>query len=182
LCPKVHFKLHYFVIQKKILKSSAMAANLPIWGQEPLHLMTMWADYIGEAGEEWLAEDGKSGLTPLRYFHNLPYSPSLEEWKQREMIEIYQKYCFEGFTTRQLIQAGAAAVGGNWRMSDLTEIHDVFSRDKWDTSLPEHLAFFPLGQEREGYWRADNDDVWRILEPCFALATKFIVNSYCWPW
>lgn len=33
-------------------------------------------------------------------------------------------------------------------------IHPVMRREKWNPPIPKHLAEFPMGEQRDGYWNA----------------------------
>jgi hypothetical protein len=144
---------------------------------------TIWAQKYGVAREKWLQHYGKSGISPLLLFNALARPPrTLQEWKLRSLADLYQRTNFEGFTTRNMIRAGAIGEQISIRPSDLTEIHPLFARERWHTALPRHLAFYPLGHGNPGYWKADNDEVWKVLKPCLALASRFVDNTELWYW
>jgi hypothetical protein len=121
----------------------------------------------------------KSGLTPLGY-------PAAGLNAQRSYIRSfhrkYQRKYLRGFESADLEAAGALS-DPDIHASDLgRHIHPMFARHNWETEVPKHLAFYPLRHGAQGYWEARNDDVWRILKPILALASKFVFNSHFWPW
>jgi hypothetical protein len=143
---------------------------------------TAFARMYGVTNDDFLGPN-KSGLTPLAY----PGSKGHSKLLRRKHIRQYQQHYLLGFETSQFIAAGAmlhpAFPSSDIRPSNLTDLHPIFRREKWETALPRHLAFYPLGKTRPGeYWRADNDFVWQTLQPCLALASNIIFHFHLWDW
>lgn len=130
--------------------------------------ITEWTSYRRKYG---LASDmnlygfegaGKSLLTPLVHQSDKEWPFSMEEYEDYKRLEKYQRDMLTGYTTAELIAAGALPSAiededlGNFGGDLGNEIHPVFDRKGWlrrdDGSLPKNLAFFMIGHGKEGYW------------------------------
>jgi hypothetical protein len=119
------------------------------------------ARIYGTTNEAFLG-DKRSGLSPIT---DVPKPYNSKTLRYLHHISQYQATYLEGFQTR-----------------DLQLIHPMLQRDKWETDLPRHLAFYPLGDDKTGFYVASNDGVWDALVPCLALASKFIDHFHLWTW
>lgn len=123
--------------------------------------------------------DNRSGLTPP---DDLIHPYTSETLVQLDHILRYQASYLDSFKTRELDLANVLADYGTTK-SDLQAIHPMLQRDKWETELPRHLAFYPVvAPGKAGFWVASNDDVWDVFLPCLALASKFIDHFHLWQW
>ena len=106
------------------------------------------------------------------------YHPAPRHLYSRYNIKYRYDNPINGFTRAELHSLDALE-SPQARESNLQYIHPLYARNNWETSLPRHLTFYPLGGGREGYWKADNDVLWEILKPCIALASQFLQNIHC---
>ncbi|TEY83158.1 hypothetical protein BOTCAL_0025g00170 [Botryotinia calthae] len=123
----------------------------------------------------------KSGITPI----TPPPYESYYKHKAHQDLKWYQSQRFGGFTTQELHLHDAFAPYSNLKATgQLTcPIHPILQRSKWRRQLPAQLARYPLGNRREGYWDAwENDTVWNMMVPSLQLTTMFMANLYTWPW
>ncbi|KAI9647260.1 hypothetical protein NHQ30_003643 [Ciborinia camelliae] len=123
----------------------------------------------------------KSGITPVT---PPPYG-NYYKHKAHAELNWYQSERFAGFTTQEIHHHDAFAPYSNLKPAGrLTcPIHPILQRSKWRRELPAQLARYPLGNGREGYWDAwENDTVWNMMVPALQLTTMFLVNLYTWPW
>ncbi|KAF8857232.1 hypothetical protein BDZ45DRAFT_726870 [Acephala macrosclerotiorum] len=131
------------------------------------------------------ANERKSGLTPV-------YPPKeLTKTQQRYFKNLakYQRDRFHGFTTAELRNLESLAPyyehcedPFRGHLSQLNYIHPVFRRPRWTRPLPKHMAFFPFGNKRDGFWDASNNVVWKLLEPGIKLASQTLLNAHTWLW
>jgi hypothetical protein len=136
-----------------------------------------YARLYGTTGDEFLG-DNKSGLTPIT---DIPDASTSEFMIHLSRTRRYQTKYLQGFETRLLHVAHALTDTGIGR-SDLSLIHPILQRDRWETELPRHMAFYPLPHGKTGFWVASNDDVWEALAPCLAFATQLIDHFHLWQW
>ncbi|KAK6610112.1 hypothetical protein H4I95_03171 [Botrytis cinerea] len=123
----------------------------------------------------------KSGITPI----TPPPYENYYKHKAHQNLKWYQSQRFSGFTTQELHLHDAFAPYSNLKATgQLTcPIHPILQRSKWRRQLPAQLARYPLGNGREGYWDAwENDTVWNMMVPSLQLTTMFMANLYTWPW
>ncbi|KAF5874365.1 uncharacterized protein Bfra_004370 [Botrytis fragariae] len=123
----------------------------------------------------------KSGITPI----TPPPYENYYKHKAHQDLKWYQSQRFGGFTTQELHLHDAFAPYSNLKATgQLTcPIHPILQRSKWRRQLPAQLARYPLGNGREGYWDAwENDTVWNMMVPSLQLTTMFMANLYTWPW
>ncbi|KAF7872441.1 hypothetical protein EAF04_003362 [Stromatinia cepivora] len=123
----------------------------------------------------------KSGITPIT---PPPYENYYKHKAHRD-LKWYQSERFGGFTTQEIHLHDAFAPYSNAKATGrLTcPIHPIIQRTKWRRELPAQLARYPLGNGREGYWDAwENDTVWNLMVPALQLTTMFLANLYTWPW
>ncbi|ESZ98553.1 hypothetical protein SBOR_1085 [Sclerotinia borealis F-4128] len=123
----------------------------------------------------------KSGITPI----TPPPYENYYRHKAHQDLKWYQTERFGGFTTQEIHLHDAFAPYSRLRASGkLTcPIHPMLQRSKWRRQLPAQLARYPLGNGREGYWDAwENDRVWNMMVPALQLTTMFLANLYTWPW
>ncbi|KAM0156044.1 hypothetical protein ACHAPG_005554 [Botrytis cinerea] len=123
----------------------------------------------------------KSGITPI----TPPPYENYYKHKAHQNLKWYQSQRFSGFTTQELHLHDAFAPYSNLKATgQLTcPIHPILQRSKWRRQLPAQLARYPLGNGREGYWDAwENDTVWNMMVPSLQLTTMFMTNLYTWPW
>ncbi|KAH7360492.1 hypothetical protein BKA65DRAFT_473640 [Rhexocercosporidium sp. MPI-PUGE-AT-0058] len=108
----------------------------------------------------------KSGLTPL------PDPPFATDEESLDFLgqEAYQ---------RAMIDCWGDKCSGRAR-SDVRSDTDILS--KWDKPLRRHLAKYPLGGGRPGYWEGSNPIVWNAILPALRMASLFLSNSHFWPW
>jgi hypothetical protein len=110
-----------------------------------------------------------------------------------ELGDNAQRKVLRGFTKTELVELGAFAIGreDNVRPNNLEgRIHNAFARENWETKAPpgyRRKKLYALGNDstgrpREGNWTASNPIVWRALEPCLRLVSKFIENAGIFPW
>ncbi|KAI9648058.1 hypothetical protein NHQ30_002686 [Ciborinia camelliae] len=142
----------------------------------------------------------KSGLTPV-----IPRNASISEkqfaddvrWMQRQryssvqsLVSDNQSILLADFTTAELQSFDALAPlykesegeGMDDTSADIA-IHPAIRREKWNAPLPKHLAEFPLGEDRDGYWNAyTNDLVWEAMLPAIRIASLYLSNADLWPW
>ncbi|KAI9743101.1 MAG: hypothetical protein M1818_003396 [Claussenomyces sp. TS43310] len=137
---------------------------------------TPYAKRYGVAVEDWLKSVGKSGLTPLT-----PLDPSLPIARPelRRARRHYQYQNLDGYESA-LLDKAKAIDDDSIRPSDLTVIHPLFARERWTRNPWAHQCLIPLGHGRSGDWTASNDEVWDVLQPCLALTSMFMSQS--WPW
>ncbi|CZR60774.1 uncharacterized protein PAC_10670 [Phialocephala subalpina] len=137
----------------------------------------------------------KSGFTPL--------SPGFGTLEKRRLHN-YQKRRFYGFSAAELHQLGALAgvdgdpydESGGWTEFESgaqadgyggeldNPIHPLFDRGNWERrrDIPRHRGAVPIRGDEAGYWLAENDAVWKHLEPCLQLASLLITNAEYFPW
>ncbi|TGO58654.1 hypothetical protein BOTNAR_0177g00160 [Botryotinia narcissicola] len=123
----------------------------------------------------------KSGITPI----TPPPYENYYKHKAHQDLKWYQSQRFNGFTTQELHLHEAFAPYSNLKATgNLTcPIHPILQRSKWRRQLPAQLARYPLGNGREGYWDAwENDTIWNMMVPSLQLTTMFMANLYTWPW
>ncbi|CAD6443667.1 e72514a3-7bc5-4884-b29d-2ee4915c82b5-CDS [Sclerotinia trifoliorum] len=123
----------------------------------------------------------KSGITPI----TPPPYDNYYKHKAHQDLKWYQAERFGGFTTQELHLHDAFAPYSQAKATGkLTcPIHPIIQRTKWRRKLPAQLARYPLGNGREGYWDAwENDTVWKLMVPALQLTTMFLANLYTWPW
>jgi hypothetical protein len=65
---------------------------------------------------------------------------------------------------------------------DCLPIHPIFDKQRWMVPLPRHLAQYPLGLGRPGYWNVENYLVWDALKTALQLASQALDNIHTWPW
>ncbi|ESZ96997.1 hypothetical protein SBOR_2613 [Sclerotinia borealis F-4128] len=128
----------------------------------------------------------KSGLTPVSSKPNATSTEKLfvddVRWMQRQSSQ--------NFTAAELESLDALApLYKVYEVEDVVSdsvdiaIHPVMRRVKWNPPRPKHLAEFPMGEERDGYWNAyTNDVVWEALLPSIRIASLYLSNADLWPW
>lgn len=114
----------------------------------------------------------KSGLTPLdmgpfQTFEEMHFYRAMDYY-QRERFRGQQMFwlqcqsirlMIEGFTAGELQSVEALApliTDGVNMIPDDIPIHPMFNRQRWGYNLPRHLARYPLGNGRPGYWEVSN--------------------------
>jgi hypothetical protein len=157
-----------------------MIPVLPAPKRQRIGHATSLAQKYGESTATVFIDTGKSGFTP-----QTPHTPSKPRSPRSLIaghnIRYYQMNFFQGFTTAQLSMLGAIDGGQIVRPSDLQAIHPLYAREQWEVEVDSEMALYPLGNGREGYWAAADEEVWKLLRPCLALATMFITKVHCLP-
>lgn len=111
-------------------------------------------------GEGEMKDTKKSGFTPVSPLPPGGAAMTAEKWEIRKAIEDYQRYYMGGFTARELRDMGAYAYFESPQIGNLQNpLHPVFSLDRWVNTKFQyrHVAKFPLGKGREGYWEVSSD-------------------------
>ncbi|KAE8445237.1 hypothetical protein EG329_013609 [Mollisiaceae sp. DMI_Dod_QoI] len=131
------------------------------------------------------ANELKSGLTPSY----LPDKPNQRQRTSHRNLEKHQRSRFHGFTAAELRNLESLAPyydndkdAFHSDFPQLNAIHPVFERSRWTQPLPKHMAFFPLGNGRDGFWDARKDLVWNALKPGIRIASQTLLNADTWPW
>ncbi|KAF4629310.1 hypothetical protein G7Y89_g8843 [Cudoniella acicularis] len=109
----------------------------------------------------------------------------IEQNREIDLIEDYQKQQLYGFTTRELADLDALCIRDILPGNLQNDIIPLFDRPSWELS-PAQPAFtrkflYPFA-DGSGYWTAHNDEMWRILEPVVRLASRMLMLSYLLPW
>jgi hypothetical protein len=128
-------------------------------------------------------ESHESWYTPLEYLFPRRISDA-----EREAIttrEDFQRRELYGFTTRELAQLDVISdrtlKPGNLKNG----IHPLVARDRWEDKPPQPSFtrdyLYPL-KNGNGYWSSENPAVWRVLEPCLRLASRFLLSMHALPW
>lgn len=125
----------------------------------------------------------RSGFTPLEYLFPRQI-PDSEKQSIRDR-EDFQRRELCGFTTRELAQLDVIS-DRELKKGNLENcIHPLLARDRWENEPPQPSFtrdyLYPLHNEN-GLWSSDNPDVWRVLEPCLKLASRFLVSMHALPW
>ncbi|CZR54311.1 uncharacterized protein PAC_04195 [Phialocephala subalpina] len=100
-----------------------------------------------------------------------------------ESAEQVQRARFDGFTTADLhaIEAFApTSTEDGLLLPPNSPIHPLFAFDRWDFPSPNHVAKYPLNDDRPGIW--ENPLVWEVLEPVLQLASFIISHGHVWGW
>jgi hypothetical protein len=124
-----------------------------------------------------------SKLTPV--IPPFPGRESVAERQFRLQKEQYQRENLLGFTTRELanldVISDRALKTGNLQNCILR----IMSQDRWETSPPyphwPRDIFYPVNNGH-GFWTVSNPDVWRILEPCLRMASRYVMSMHCLHW
>ncbi|KAE9366473.1 hypothetical protein N431DRAFT_548361 [Stipitochalara longipes BDJ] len=127
----------------------------------------------------------KSGLTPIPVPSPPNTNPTSDELLQIRAWEKYQVTQLKGFTAADLdLLETLAITNGSTDDTILnnTPIHQAFAKPRWMVPLPKHLAQYPLGLDRPGYWHVENNFVWDALQPSLRLASQTLENAHSWPW
>ncbi|KAB8304212.1 hypothetical protein EYC80_003630 [Monilinia laxa] len=119
----------------------------------------------------------KSGLTPVTSNPN----HTIEERRFADNVRWLQRQSNANFTSAELECLDALAPLYRAFEEDIAiddragiAVHPVLRREKWNPPMPKHLAEFPLGEHRDGYWNAyTNDVVWKALLPSIRMASLF---------
>lgn len=140
--------------------------------------LTEYARIYGPKGNE-----SYSGLTPIALM--FPEKQTKEEREYMQGREAFQRDNLLGFTSRELAELDVISSrklkDGNLRNGILP----IMERDRWETRPPyphwrrNHLYKVT---NAPGYWSVDNPDVWRVLEPCLRLASRYVMSMHCLPW
>ncbi|KAG4035155.1 hypothetical protein MFRU_002g04990 [Monilinia fructicola] len=128
----------------------------------------------------------KSGLTPVT--SNPQHT--VEERRFVDNVRWLQRRSNANFTSAELECLDALAPLYQAFQEDIAvddradiAIHPVMRREKWNPPIPKHLAEFPMGEQRDGYWNAyTNDAVWEALLPSIRMASLYLSNADMWPW
>jgi len=140
--------------------------------------LTPWAKRYGA-----MPNSHKSGLTPIDYL--FPRQISAAKQQELRESERFQQSRLYGFTTRELGQLDALCtrdlVPGNLQNG----IVPFLQRDSWE-KVPAQPDFqrsrlYPV-KNGTGMWIADNDEVWKVLEPCVRVASRLLLSTYLLPW
>jgi hypothetical protein len=135
--------------------------------------------------------DGRneSGYTPLEY--SFPRYISDSERRRIGRKEAFQRDKLFDFTTRELAQLDAIS-DRELKASNLqNDIHPLLARDRWEKKPPQpsftrdHLYTLDNGYDGDdgyGLWSSDNAVVWKALEPCLKLASRFLLSMHTLPW
>jgi hypothetical protein len=124
----------------------------------------------------------KSGFTPTEYV--LPtLAQSLDP--ETERIEKFQRSKLYEFTSRELGQLDCLPTRelapGNLQNS----VIPILRRENWERApaqpdfTRDHL--YPL-KNGNGMWSADNDVVWKVIEPIARLASRMLRSIHMVPW
>jgi hypothetical protein len=124
-----------------------------------------------------------SRFTPVEY--SFPRHITQEEVETSEKREIFQRKRLRGFTTEELAALDTISdrklKDGNLRNG----IHPVLARDRWEnaplTSSFQRTQLYPV-EGGTGLWSSDNDEVWRVLEPCMKLASRILLSIHVLGW
>lgn len=124
----------------------------------------------------------KSGFTPIDY--TFPSKISAARENEITAIEALQTHRFYGFTARELGQLDALCtrdlVPGNLKNG----IVPFLRRENWEKVPYAHFSrkhLYPV-EGGTGMWIADNDEVWKVLEPCVRLASRILLSVELLPW
>ncbi|CZR62095.1 uncharacterized protein PAC_11992 [Phialocephala subalpina] len=125
----------------------------------------------------------KSGLTPTYLAENATKAQK----QTHDRLESFQRVRFRGFTAAELRSLDSLAPYYEHPDNPLSPhsrlpFHPAFAKDRWQQSLMNHQALFPLGNGRSGYWHVDNAIVWDALEPGVRLASQTLLHAQLWPW
>lgn len=134
-----------------------------------------------------MSDDGPD-IAPLAQAH----SQKNGIWDPKAGLNV-SRVAQHGFTIPDLINLGAVADGKeeDVRPNDLKgSIHPAFAFEKWEKSVPSHFKRSclyrvrpdPNGEPRSGRYTVDNPIVWKVLEPCLKLVSKFVNNAHLFPW
>ncbi|KAL2074475.1 hypothetical protein VTL71DRAFT_8253 [Oculimacula yallundae] len=116
----------------------------------------------------------KSGITPLP---NPPFKTDQETFDFLEQ-EIHQRVI-----ELHAVEGLAPMLDPTHDfLDDTIEIHPLYQRAKWGKPLQKHLAKYPIGGGKAGYWEADNPIVWDAILPAVRMASLFLSSSHFWPW
>lgn len=122
-------------------------------------------------------------ITPVapRY----PVKETPEQVQHRIIRENYQRRGFCGFTSRELAQLDVISTR-DLKPSDFNHgIIPILAKDRWEIQGPapvwKRSYLYPIASG-QGFWSVDNPDVWRVLEPCLLLASRYMMSMHCLPW
>jgi hypothetical protein len=124
----------------------------------------------------------KSGFSPMDYV--LPalgqtFEPTLAA------IENWQREIFYGFTSRELDQLDCLPTRELKPGNLQNAILPILQRENWERTpaqpdlTRDHLYPLPNGQ---GMWSANNDVVWKIMEPIVRLSSRMLTSVHVTPW
>lgn len=124
-----------------------------------------------------------SKLTPLEY--SFPRYITDDEAASIQDRENYQVQNLHTFTTQDLVQQDVIT-DRKLKDSNLQNgIHPLMTRDRWENAPPT-LSFgrtqLYTVRGGTGLWSSDNDEVWRVLEPCLKLATRTLLSMHTLGW
>jgi hypothetical protein len=122
--------------------------------------LSAYAELFGESQNPLFKGTGKSGLTPTEAIDpSLPLSPKSAKTK---LYENYQRGILQGFTTRELEDAGCLEHPTAQPCDLKCPLHPLLQRKNWLDSDD------PIGDGYSGNWGGGQDEVWRVLKTLFA--------------
>lgn len=130
-----------------------------------------------------LPRQNHSGLTPLAPSFPWPRTKNLQNpLLQREA---HQRNVLMGFTSQELAQLDIISDRDLKEPNLQNAIHPIMARNRWEGQPPHPRYYrdymYPL-LSGKGFWTVGNPDVWKVLEPCLRLASRFLMSMHCLPW
>lgn len=142
--------------------------------------LTPWAIRYGA-----MPNSHKSGFTLIDYSSFLGAISSTKQHENDES-EIFQRDRLFGMTTRELDQLDALFTR-DLMSGVLSNIPIVpfLQRRHWEKSPSSDFSrsdLYPVEGGSGGFWIADNDDIWTILDPCVRIASRILMSGNLLPW